>query len=306
MSAISPSQRKGMCGHIMAAFDLHLRCARCRDKKKGDDPCVRGLACSICESFTPIQLQKLATPVYQQRQALKSSTHSDRDISHTENRVAAGSSPRDGSVASQLADEENATEELAPDAVPQPVPVNVDAEDADEVLAPDAVADVVAERMSASSSPARGRRLSPGRREPSPSPEGRGKKRRASMESIDLNRRLARLEAMLTARMFTPNARAEVPQSAKGHPSSDTPFIPPRCSTVASGAGASRRTVTPPPDEPEFVEVDSDHLSEGELDEHPGQDIEMDYIQDKSPAPPLALVLRNKPTGKLFVEYVIS
>ena len=34
-------QRRGACGHIMAAFDLHERCARCREKKLGEDPCVK-------------------------------------------------------------------------------------------------------------------------------------------------------------------------------------------------------------------------------------------------------------------------
>ena len=33
-------QRRGLCGHIMASFDLHKRCARCRDKNIGDDDCV--------------------------------------------------------------------------------------------------------------------------------------------------------------------------------------------------------------------------------------------------------------------------
>ena len=28
-------QRRGTCGHAMAAFDLHEKCARCRDKKVG-------------------------------------------------------------------------------------------------------------------------------------------------------------------------------------------------------------------------------------------------------------------------------
>ena len=29
----SPGQRRGSCGHVMAAFDLHKKCARCRDKR---------------------------------------------------------------------------------------------------------------------------------------------------------------------------------------------------------------------------------------------------------------------------------
>ena len=41
-------QRRGSCGHIMAAFDLHKKCARCRDKGIGDDPCVKdSVVCAI-------------------------------------------------------------------------------------------------------------------------------------------------------------------------------------------------------------------------------------------------------------------
>ena len=48
----SPGQRRGNCGHIMAAFDGHKKCARCRDKKLGDDPCVKDQPCTICNSLT--------------------------------------------------------------------------------------------------------------------------------------------------------------------------------------------------------------------------------------------------------------
>ena len=40
-------QRRGVCGHIMASFDLHKRCARCRDKGIGDDDCVAKRSCVI-------------------------------------------------------------------------------------------------------------------------------------------------------------------------------------------------------------------------------------------------------------------
>ena len=42
----SPGQRRGVCGHAMAGFDQHAHCARCRDKKKGTDPCIKGNVCS--------------------------------------------------------------------------------------------------------------------------------------------------------------------------------------------------------------------------------------------------------------------
>ena len=37
----SPGQRRGSCGHAMAGFNSHSKCARCRDKGLGDDPASR-------------------------------------------------------------------------------------------------------------------------------------------------------------------------------------------------------------------------------------------------------------------------
>ena len=67
----SPGQRRGSCGHVMAGFDLHKKCARCRDKKVGDDPCVKGQDCEICDSFSDSQRGMLATPQYQIREDKK-------------------------------------------------------------------------------------------------------------------------------------------------------------------------------------------------------------------------------------------
>ena len=63
----SPSQRRGSCGHMMAGYDTHTFCARCRDKKKGKDPCVEkeGADCLHCNALTPEQLVHLSTPSYQ-------------------------------------------------------------------------------------------------------------------------------------------------------------------------------------------------------------------------------------------------
>ena len=36
----SPGQKRGSCGHVMALFDSHSKCAHCREKGIGDDPCV--------------------------------------------------------------------------------------------------------------------------------------------------------------------------------------------------------------------------------------------------------------------------
>ena len=63
----SPGQRRGLCGHIMAGYDKHKVCARCRDKKKGEDNCVKDLPCISCDVLTEEQKAKLATPQYQKK-----------------------------------------------------------------------------------------------------------------------------------------------------------------------------------------------------------------------------------------------
>ena len=63
----SPGQRRGSCGHAMANFDTHQYCARCREKGKGSDPCIKEPQsdnCSICNAFSEEQRQQLATPSY--------------------------------------------------------------------------------------------------------------------------------------------------------------------------------------------------------------------------------------------------
>ena len=68
----SPGQCRGSCGHIMAGFDMHDKCARCSDKGLGSDACiVRGAICKICNGFTDIQQDMLATPQYQTRKGKK-------------------------------------------------------------------------------------------------------------------------------------------------------------------------------------------------------------------------------------------
>ena len=63
----SPGQKRGTCWHVMAVFDNHRKCARCRDKGVGDDPCVKKQDCKICQAFTSAQLKQLSTPTYQFR-----------------------------------------------------------------------------------------------------------------------------------------------------------------------------------------------------------------------------------------------
>ena len=63
----SPGQSRGACGHIMASFDKHSRCARCRDKNLGEDPCIKKLPCEYCKLLTPEQVIQLATSAYKLR-----------------------------------------------------------------------------------------------------------------------------------------------------------------------------------------------------------------------------------------------
>ena len=60
----SPGQRRGVCGHMMAGFDLH---ERCRDKGLGSDNCVKKKPCNHCDSLTDQQRGMLSTPQYQIR-----------------------------------------------------------------------------------------------------------------------------------------------------------------------------------------------------------------------------------------------
>ena len=62
----SPGQKRGSCGHAMASFDGHAFCARCRDKKKGEDPCVKSpeSECKFWIVLTPEQLTQLSTLSY--------------------------------------------------------------------------------------------------------------------------------------------------------------------------------------------------------------------------------------------------
>ena len=43
-------QRRGSCGHVMAGFDFHKKCARCRDKGIGDDPLKTNLVICVIPS----------------------------------------------------------------------------------------------------------------------------------------------------------------------------------------------------------------------------------------------------------------
>ena len=60
----SPGQKHGGCGHLMASFDTHSFCARCREKSKGPDPCVSKSECQACGLLTEDQRIQLPTPSY--------------------------------------------------------------------------------------------------------------------------------------------------------------------------------------------------------------------------------------------------
>ena len=57
--------------NIMANFDLHDKCARCRDKLIGEDKCVLKKPCVICDGFSESQRELLATPTYKIRKDKK-------------------------------------------------------------------------------------------------------------------------------------------------------------------------------------------------------------------------------------------
>ena len=57
----------GLCGHLMAGFDFHAYCTRCRDKVKGTDHCVKREDCQFCNILTQEQKSHLATPSYQKK-----------------------------------------------------------------------------------------------------------------------------------------------------------------------------------------------------------------------------------------------
>ena len=64
-------QRRGSCCHAMANFDLHDKCARCRDKSIGEDDCVMIKQCSSCEGFSDSKREMLSTPTYRIRKDKK-------------------------------------------------------------------------------------------------------------------------------------------------------------------------------------------------------------------------------------------
>ena len=76
---VFPKPKHGSCGHIMASFDSHCFCARCREKGKGSDPCISHLDCNVCNSLTEEQRIQLSTPSYR----LKKEKRDSKKVSDT-------------------------------------------------------------------------------------------------------------------------------------------------------------------------------------------------------------------------------
>ena len=64
---LSLGQKRGNCGHAMASFDGHAFCAHCREKGKGEEPCIANkdtADCKFCNLCTPEQRAQISTPSY--------------------------------------------------------------------------------------------------------------------------------------------------------------------------------------------------------------------------------------------------
>ena len=72
----SPGQRQGSCGHAMARFDSHSKCAHCRDKGVVDNPCSLKKECDVCKGFTPEQILQLSAPTYRNGKEKKATASS--------------------------------------------------------------------------------------------------------------------------------------------------------------------------------------------------------------------------------------
>ena len=80
----SPAQKHGSCGHIMASFDSHTFCVRCREKDKGSGPCVSKNGCNSCNILSEDQRLQLSTPSYRLKKEkgdLKKSTDTPKQDS---------------------------------------------------------------------------------------------------------------------------------------------------------------------------------------------------------------------------------
>ena len=63
----SAEQKWVTCGDLMALYDPHQKCARCREKGIATDPSVSGQNSELGHSLSPEQLSKLATTTCRSR-----------------------------------------------------------------------------------------------------------------------------------------------------------------------------------------------------------------------------------------------
>ena len=63
---VSPGQKHGGCGYLMAGFDTHSLGVRCHDKEKGQDSCVEqpDSDYKFCIGLSLDQKAQLSTPSY--------------------------------------------------------------------------------------------------------------------------------------------------------------------------------------------------------------------------------------------------
>ena len=106
----SPGQKRGSRGHVMALFDTHKKCVRCRDKGVGDYPCVKKLDCPICKAFTPAQIHQLSTPTYRARKE-RSEQKKSGDVEGTTSTLVG---PSDITVLGQVSSEKASSVESTP------------------------------------------------------------------------------------------------------------------------------------------------------------------------------------------------
>ena len=74
----SPSQKRGGCGHLMAEFDSHSSCVRCRKKGKWPDPCVSKSDCNLCNVLNSDQRLQLSAPSYKRKKLKKGKRQSKK------------------------------------------------------------------------------------------------------------------------------------------------------------------------------------------------------------------------------------
>ena len=60
--------------------NAHFKCASCREKSIGQDPCVEKKQCHICDNFSEDQKKQLATTTYRARKELQNKVSSPSQI----------------------------------------------------------------------------------------------------------------------------------------------------------------------------------------------------------------------------------